>query len=319
MTDFLPPSDAPDALADEVARIHSARFAPLDQVGMRGIEMPVRVLLAEGPALLPARVAVGVNLCDPTARGIHMSRLYRLCDAHLSAPEALDLRRLKRLLDALLESHEGLSSAARLKVGFSLPLRREALLSGLSGWRQYPVRIEAGLREGRWHCALGVDVLYSSTCPGSAAMARQVVAQRFGERFGRGAVDAAEVARWLESPEGGSATPHAQRSRARIEVRLPPEPEETGLPMARLIDAAERALATPVQAAVKRVDEQEFARLNGAHPMYCEDAARRLAAALDALPWIADYAIEAAHLESLHPHDAVARVTKGVPGGLEFR
>jgi glyoxylate/hydroxypyruvate reductase A len=31
-----------------------------------------------------------------------------------------------------------------------------------------------------------------------------------------------------------------------------------------------------VQTAVKREDEQEFARLNAQHPMYCEDAARRL-------------------------------------------
>ena len=64
------------------------------------------------------------------------------------------------------------------------------------------------------------------------------------------------------------------------------------------------------------VIEYEFARLNGENPMYCEDAARRILAVLDALPWVADYAIEAAHLESLHPHDAVARVVKGVTGGF---
>ncbi len=27
--------------------------------------------------------------------------------------------------------------------------------------------------------------------------------------------------------------------------------------------------------------------------------------------------IQASHLESLHPHDAVAIVTKGIPGGLQ--
>ena len=42
----------------------------------------------------------------------------------------------------------------------------------------------------------------------------------------------------------------------------------------------EAALGTPVQTAVKREDEQAFARLNAANLMFCEDAARRVAAVL---------------------------------------
>ena len=76
--------------------------------------------------------------------------------------------------------------------------------------------------------------------------------------------------------------------------------------MVELIDAIERALATPVQAAVKREDEQAFAKLNAENPMFCEDAARRIRAALDADARIAGYHIVASHHESLHPHDAVA-------------
>jgi GTP cyclohydrolase I len=40
--------------------------------------------------------------------------------------------------------------------------------------------------------------------------------------------------------------------------------------------------------------------------MFCEDAARRMQAALDADERIVDFQVRAAHLESLHPHDAVA-------------
>ena len=47
------------------------------------------------------------------------------------------------------------------------------------------------------------------------------------------------------------------------------------------IDRIESSLKTPVQAAVKREDEQEFARLNGQNLMFCEDAARRLQHELD--------------------------------------
>ena len=49
--------------------------------------------------------------------------------------------------------------------------------------------------------------------------------------------------------------------------------------------------------------------------MYCEDAVRRIRAALEAIGSIIDYRIRAAHLESLHPHDAVASAVKGIPGG----
>lgn len=315
VTDLLPPSAlTTDTLADEVARRPQAQFAALDRVGMRNIEMPVRVALGGEVCLIPAQVSAAVDLRDPSARGIHMSRLYRLCDDCLSRA-VLNADSLRELLDAMLASHAGLSQYAGMEIGFTLPLRREALRSGLSGWRQYPVRVHASREASRWRCIIDIDVLYSSTCPGSAAMARQVVRERFAATFGEGPVDATAVGHWLESPEGGAATPHAQRSRARVRVALADD-ANGALPLQALIDAVEHALKTPVQGAVKRVDEQEFARLNGENPMYCEDAARRILAALEALPWVADYAIEAAHLESLHPHDAVARVVKGVTGGF---
>lgn len=311
-TSALPDAD-PASLADIVARQPSARFAALDQVGMRHIEMPLKLALDGETCLLPAQVSAFVDLVEPTARGIHMSRLYRLSDEHLGRA-ALDVAGVRGLLEAILGSHAGLSGRARLSIEFTLPLRRDALRSGLSGWRQYPVRIDAMLDAQRWRCEIGADVLYSSTCPGSAAMARQVIRQRFLETFGSGKVDAAAVADWLESPEGVAATPHAQRSRARVQVALS---DDVGpLPLVELIDLIEATLATPVQGAVKRVDEQEFACLNGENPMYCEDAARRIREALEAQPWIADYAIDAAHFESLHPHDAVAQVVKGVAGGF---
>ena len=51
--------------------------------------------------------------------------------------------------------------------------------------------------------------------------------------------------------------------------------------------------------------------------MFCEDAARRLKDTLDADARVSDYRVECRHFESLHPHDAVSVVTKGVEGGLQ--
>jgi GTP cyclohydrolase IB len=70
-----------------------------------------------------------------------------------------------------------------------------------------------------------------------------------------------------------------------------------------------------VQTAVKRVDEQEFAKLNGQNLMFCEDSARRLKRALDGQPCYQDFWLRVNHLESLHAHNAVAIATKEVEGG----
>ena len=81
--------------------------------------------------------------------------------------------------------------------------------------------------------------------------------------------------------------------------------------MVELVDAVEEALGTPVQTAVKRADEQAFARRNAENLMFCEDAARRVAAALADHARVERYDVTVSHFESLHAHDAVARVSGG--------
>jgi GTP cyclohydrolase I len=158
-----------------------------------------------------------------------------------------------------------------------------------------------------------VDVTYSSTCPCSAALARQLIQEKFTEDFAAGeALDHAAVLAWLGSEQGIVATPHSQRSMARVRVKLAPGFD---FPITDVIDLVERALQTPVQTAVKREDEQAFARLNGQNLMFCEDAARRVQQALDADERLTDFWVRASHFESLHPHNAVAVASKGIAGG----
>lgn len=64
-------------------------------------------------------------------------------------------------------------------------------------------------------------------------------------------------------------------------------------------------MGTPVQAAVKRADEQAFAAVfNGRNPMSFEDAARCIRHAPHGA--FADPVHPVRHLESPHPHGAVA-------------
>jgi GTP cyclohydrolase I len=292
----------------DVAFDAAAAARPLDWVGMSNLALPIRVASGSGdPIQVAASVDVAVDLGDADARGIHMSRLY----LHLQeafASETVTPAGLRRVLQTLIDTQAGLSSQAKLVLRYDHLLLRAALASANAGWKRYPVEITAQLLAGHLHLSLRFAVDYSSTCPASAALSRQLNAERFAEDFADARPMSAAVVRdWIASERGLAATPHAQRSRADVRVELRPAFDE--LPLTALIDAIEDALGTPVQTAVKREDEQAFARLNAENLMFCEDAARRVAGALAADPRVERFDAEVAHFESLHAHDAVARVT----------
>ena len=62
---------------------------------------------------------------------------------------------------------------------------------------------------------------------------------------------------------------------------------------------------------VKREDEQAFAELNAANPIFVEDAARLFCQQLLADVRIGDFRVISSHQESLHSHDAVSMLTEG--------
>jgi len=284
-------------LPDVAAQI-SRQALPLDWVGMCGIALPVLI----GGHRLQAMADAGVSLDDHEARGIHMSRLYLALET-LETTE-LSPTSLHRILRQFLDSHEGSSHAASLTVHTDLLLKRPALISPLAGWKCYPVSIEASLKNAMFHVELRIQIPYSSTCPCSAALARQLIQQQFVNDFANKTLEHAEILAWLGSPNGIVATPHSQRSTAILTLRLNKEIED--LPFQSFIDAAEEALGTAVQTAVKRADEQAFALANGQNLMFCEDAARRLTTALAKPSLINALSVRVVHAESLHAHDAVA-------------
>lgn len=282
----------------DIAAQASRQALPLEWVGMCGIALPV---LFDGQ-LLSAKADAGVSLDDGEARGIHMSRLYLALE--MLEQESLTPELLRRVLQRFLDSHEGLSSNAYLKIHTDLLLKRPALISPLAGWKTYPASIEARLKNDMFHVELKIDVAYSSTCPCSAALSRQLIQQQFLADFANAPLQHADVLAWLGSTKGIVATPHSQRSTAHLQLRLDDYLDD--LPLIAVINDAEAALGTAVQTAVKRADERAFALANGQNLMFCEDAARRLNLALKRSPGINGFDVRVVHAESLHAHDAVA-------------
>lgn len=292
-----------NAVLPDVSRTEvSSRLLPLDWVGMQGIDLPVTLDEPGERRTVHARADVHVDLPQPQVKGIHMSRLYRLLDS-LGEGTPLAPGALRALLQEMVSSHEDCGSqSARLALHFDFLARRPALVTeGLAGWKSYPVRLQASLTHGVFRLNVRVTVGYSSTCPCSAALSRQLVQQAFLDTYAGQTLSAEEVASWLQS-YATLATPHSQRSEAEVDVTL--EEGAAGLGLLQLVDEIEQALGTPVQTAVKRADEQAFAALNGQNLMFVEDAARRIQSA----PGLAGLQpqVYVRHIESLHPHDAVA-------------
>lgn len=287
------------------AQTASGAFGVLEWVGMENIALPLQL----NNSSVLARADIAVDLVNPSARGIHMSRLYLLLDQHLSVQQ-LSPALVRQLLADSLSTHTGLSHRAKIALRFELLLRRPALASDHSGWRSYPVTLHAVLdQSGTFELKTSVQITYSSTCPCSAALARQKLQQRFDADFAAPEISKPDVVHWLGDVLGGSAaTPHAQRSTLDVEFTVLPSSEL--FPWQALIDALEHSLQTPVQTAVKRVDEQAFAARNGANLMFVEDALRRVRFCLEALPFVGGYRAHAKHLESLHAHDAVGVIER---------
>ncbi len=306
----------PTMMPDIAKQTQAQTEGTLDWVGMSNIEMPLIVGAAsDSERPVSARIEAFVNLTDPKAKGIHMSRLYLLLE-ELSNNSSLTQQSLHKILNDFIASHDGLADQAFVKFTFDYLLRRHALISKKPGWKAYPVTVIGRYDNGHMSIEVGVEVPYSSTCPCSAALARQLIQEAFVKNFGTDAeVDAEAVHSWLGTTQGIVATPHSQRSVAEVKISL--SESLTELPIVALIDAIEDSLKTPVQAAVKREDEQEFARLNGQNLMFCEDAARRLQYTLNQQPHYRDFWIRVNHLESLHAHDAVSVTTKGIAGGFK--
>ena len=231
------------ALLPDIAAQAPLQTSPLDWVGMRGIALPVYF----GGQRTNARVDAGVSLDDAEARGIHMSRLYLALEALERSP--LTPMLIHETLQGFLQTHSDLSQRAYLNIHLDHLIKRPALVSPLAGWKSYPVSVLAKLEAQVFHVELKFDVMYSSTCPCSAALARQLIQRQFRQDFDADQVASESVMQWLGTAQGIVATPHSQRSTASISVEL--ANSMVAFPFPELVDQVEDALGTAVQTAVK--------------------------------------------------------------------
>lgn len=284
----------------DVASTLVSHDIPLDQVGMSGISLPLKIPLTDHVFPCVGQAAIFANV-RTGQKGLHMSRMYQtllsLSDAPLSRSALL-----KCAHQALSQQQEVNASKLNIVIKSDVLVQRPALNSDGFGWNRYPIELRVCYDDqGHLDISLTLKITYSSSCPASAALSRQALSEHFAEhhRTSDEPLTITAIQDWL-TQHGSVAIPHSQRSVATL--TLPITTEE--LPIFELITLCEASLGTAVQTYVKRHDEQAFALRNGANPMFVEDASRLLISALSQNGYQGH--IHVAHLESLHGHDAVA-------------
>jgi len=289
------------ALPDVTADLHAETPSSLQWVGMEGIAVPINMSLQEGNLqTIAAKANVYVSLEKPDAKGIHMSRLHYVIN-QLAVRECNQMT-IERLLDEMNHSQGDIGQDAKIELTFNVLLKKPALLSDESGFQSYPITLTAEKKATLFSCDLEFTIPYSSTCPCSASLARQLYADAVNEEFSDSTIDKADLLEWIQSPAGSIATPHSQRSYTYIRLSLG---NNAWPKLPSVIFQLEEVIGTPVQTAVKRVDEQAFAKLNAENLMFCEDAARRIKFALERMSFVESYWLKVEHQESLHAHNAV--------------
>ena len=254
----------------------------IQHVGISNFRLPIRYHTRDnGDVQLETSVTGTVSL-EAEKKGINMSRIMR--SFYEKADETFSYEVIEQTLDAYKEDLE--SFDARIQMRFSFPMKVQSLRSGLSGFQYYDIALEVvdagGVRKKFMH----LDYVYSSTCPCSLELSEH--ARQF---------------------RGQLATPHSQRSVARVSIEI--MCDQNCLWFEDLIDHCRAAVPTETQVMVKREDEQAFAELNAANPIFVEDAARSFCEQLQADARIGDFRVVASHQESLHSHDAVSVLTDG--------
>jgi GTP cyclohydrolase FolE2 len=252
----------------DVQDLADDREVALDAVGIASLRYPGLVIDREGTA---QRTVVTTEMdvdLAPHVRGTHMSRFVETLDESADRLSAATLVDLARTIRERLGSRR-----ARIALSFPYFLGRSAPVSGLRSVSDYEGRLIAEVDLNSTRLEVGVRVPITSLCPCSKEISA------YGAHNQRGYLD--------------------------LKVRCQPE---RPVWLEDLIEVAEGCGSAPIYALLKRVDERQVTMQAYDNPAFVEDIARDAALALRADSRIEAYSVRVANQESIHNHEAVARV-----------
>ena len=253
---------------------------PINRVGIRDVAMPLLVRQRHADASGEAQRTVAfidISVDLPAAyKGTHMSRFVEALQYWTDHSDALDYPAMKQLLEDICHR----LNARRSHVVFRFPyfLSRPAPASTIPGLMRYACALTGELnasespdKPAKPRFTLDVTVSVMTVCPCSKAI----------------------------SDEGA----HSQRADVHMSVGM------TGrIWIEELIEIAESSASSPVYTLLKRQDEKFVTEHAFANPTFVEDVVRNVAAKLKAHPLVSGFCVEVESHESIHPHNAFARI-----------
>ena len=286
---FIPSQEYLDSMPD----LQNSDFTgiPIDFVGIHNFHVPIRIKEKGGDTQEVMASITGTVSLDANHAGINMSRIIRTF--YKSKDDIFDINKLEEVLRNYQKDLKTFD--AHILMNFKYRVWQDALRSVKDdgtpegGWQYYNITFDCNLDHNReFKKIMWVDYVYSSACPCSTALSEHAALTR-----------------------GVYGIPHSQRSVARIGVEF-----NEDIWIEDMLDMCNRALTTETLVFCKRQDEQCFAEKNGAQPKFVEDAIRYLADELNNDQRVLDYKVICSHRESLHSHDAVAVITKGLKNSV---
>jgi GTP cyclohydrolase FolE2 len=264
---------------DTLPDVHAAgdaRNVALDDVGVAGVVLPVTVLGPDGAEQATvAEAALSVAL-EADVRGTHMSRFVEAA-AVLGPITPLTVLELAGSLRERLRA-----GSSRVLLRFPLFVERPAPVTGLTAPHRYEVWLRASSvsadRAGA-RVVIGVRAAVTSLCPCSR-----------------------------EISDYGA---HSQRGHVEVEVDSPGWLDGEGLWPQELFAYADGAGSAQIHPLLKRPDERAVTMHAYDHPAFVEDIAREVVLALQADDRCAAWSVTVVNQESIHDHQAIARVRGG--------
>lgn len=249
------------------------RNIPIDEVGVCDICHPIIVLdRANGSQKTVASLSMTVNL-PHHFKGTHMSRFFEVLNEY---QDEMTIRTLSQMLPELKERLQ--AERAKVEIYFPYFLEKEAPVSKSSGLMKYECSF-VGDADGQGDdYIMGVTVPVTSLCPCSKAISK----------YGA----------------------HNQRGQVSIEIRT--VRKANGNPelfwIEDVIEIAETSASAPVYALLKREDEKAVTEQAYENPVFVEDIVRNVAQKLMDDARIAWFQVKTVNHESIHNHNAFARI-----------
>jgi GTP cyclohydrolase IB len=258
----------------DVQTAADTRGVALEAVGVNGLRYPITVVLPDG------------------------TRQQTICEAELTVPLEADARgtHMSRFVEALHEHRDSMSPAGVLALAHRVSGRLDG--RGANVELRFPLFVERPAPVTDEPALLTIDCALAVKIAGDGGTTVQV------------GLRAPVTALCPCSKEIADYSAHSQRGHLTITaVDSAWATGGSGLWPHELLAVCDEAGSAPIYPLLKRPDERHVTMLAYDRPAFVEDLARDVAVALKADERVLAFTVEAVNQESIHDHQAVARVS----------